>query len=180
MQGFTNSPNNYSPDLETTGQRVTEMDFSSDFSVSERINPSSGHPTPSTMNSSTNTSYFSKGDQPSPQKFQQQSFLNNRGQAPALGNPCQIDTLMENVASNHVGDVNALASQPFPANPEGPLISAAPDAPFPMSTSWNLPDAQTSTAPNAGTTAGGEGSFDETQWAQLLAGANWGTWPQGS
>lgn len=182
MEGVTNSPNNHSPDLEMTGQRVMEMDFASDFSVSERINASSDHPTPSTMNSSSNTTYsFPKGDQPSPPKTQQQSFLNTPGQAPAssLGSAGQIDALLQNIGPNDIGDIHGLASQAFPANAEVPLRSAAPDAPFPMSTSWNLPDAQTSTASNAGVPAGGIGPFDETQWAQLLAGANWGAWPQG-
>jgi hypothetical protein len=183
VQGFTNSPNNRSPNLEAAGQRIMEMDFSSDMNLSERINPPSDNPTPLTMNSSSNTSYStSKSDHPSPQKHQQQSFRYNPSQAPAssLRNTNQGNALSDNTPPNQFGDINTLASRLFPTNAEALPSSTAADAPFSMSPSWNLPDAQTPAAGEADATSSGIGSFDETQWAQLLAGANWGTWPQQS
>ena len=117
-------------------------------------------------------------DNSSPQRTQQQPFLNNNSQDsfPSLGSVNQMNMAPETTAPNQFDDISSLASQLFASNPETQFSSSAADLPFSMSPSWNSGGTQAPNSSNTGASPGGLGSFDEAQWAQLLNGANWGNW----
>lgn len=155
-----------------------DMDFSSDFNISEKVGPPSDHPTPSTLNSS-NTSYsLSRGDQPSPPKSQQQSFFISAPQGPisSLDDVNELDMLPETTGPNQFGDVSPLASQLFASISEDQGGSTAPESLSHFPSTWNLAGFQSTNTGNTGASPSGMGAFDETQWAQLLSGANWDNW----
>lgn len=173
MQSSTGFPND-----EAGGQAGLDVDFSSDFNISEKAGPPSDHPTPSTLNSS-NTSYsLSRGDQPSPPKSQQQPFSINHPQGPisSLNGVNELDMLPEITGTSQFEDVSSLPSQLFASNPEVQIGSTVPESPFNLPSTWNLGDMQSANPGSTGASPSGMGAFDEIQWAQLLNGANWGGW----
>ncbi|KAJ5777991.1 Transcription factor [Penicillium odoratum] len=146
-------------DAGITGSVIdVDMDFSTEFSLGER-NPPSDHPTPSTLNSSSNTSYSISGnDNPSPGKKQHTSGTTYSGQgsntihiSPAGTGPPQIQ------------DMNT---------------RSGPASAFSIPPAWDLPT-PSSDLNNVDFNVNVD-SLSEAQWAQLLhnngAAAGWDSW----
>lgn len=134
-----------------------DMDFSPDF-LGER-NPPSDHPTPSTLNSSSNTSYSISGtDNPSPGKKQHNSGTTHSGQSSGA-----IHISPTSTESPQIPDMNTRPGQ----------ASA-----FDIPPAWDLP------TPNADMSNVdfnvNMNSLSEAQWAQILnnnaGAAGWDSW----
>ncbi|KAJ5935424.1 hypothetical protein N7466_004971 [Penicillium verhagenii] len=135
-----------------------DMDFSPDF-LGER-NPPSDHPTPSTLNSSSNTSYSISGtDNPSPGKKQQNSGITHSGQG---SGPIHIS----------------------PTSTESPQIPditrSGPTSAFDIPPAWDLPTPNSDLS-NVDFNVN-MNSLSEAQWAQILNNnggpAGWDSWRQ--
>lgn len=166
-------PQSFGPSGEKASQGGSvdvDMDFSPEFGLAER-NPPSDHPTPSTLNSSSNASYSMTGaDNPSPGKKQK---------------PTQLATSsFEKIHTIHVSP-STTGSPPMPDMfyPNPPVSLGATGAPpaFSMASSWNMP----TSAPAMGNVDFGNVNVDslsEAQWAQILNnsgnGAGWENWRQ--
>ncbi|KAJ5138633.1 uncharacterized protein N7515_003481 [Penicillium bovifimosum] len=148
-----------------------EMDFPPDFgNLSDRNNPPSDHPTPSTLNSSSNTSYSIIGaDNPSPPNKQQKTNLMypNQVSAPSLekGNPSGQP---HGVTNTQVTDMSSLAGRYYQNISDTTSVpTEAPSSMFSMPSAWDFQ------APNPDMRNGDFGnltmeSFTESQWAQML------------
>lgn len=162
-------PQSFRPSGET-------MDFSPDLNLGER-NPPSDHPTPSTMNSSSNTSYaLSGGDNSSPGKRQNathgvtSSFERVR---PVHISPTETD-------SPPMPDASTLSGQTYPNIATGSLgVTGAPPA-FSMPSAWDMPAANPAMSSNVDYGNINVNAFSEAQWDQLLNGAGdvagWENW----
>ena len=93
-----------------------------------------------------------------------------------MNNVNQINMGPESTGSNQFDDISSLASQLFSSNPETQIGSSAAEIPFSMSPPWNLRETPAAHPRNTGASPDGIPSFDETQWAQILSGGNWGNW----
>ncbi|KAJ5564823.1 hypothetical protein N7513_001065 [Penicillium frequentans] len=134
-----------------------DMDFSPDF-LGER-NPPSDHPTPSTLNSSSNTSYSISGtDNPSPGKKQQNMGMAQSGQSSGT-----IHISPTSTESPQIPDINM---RPGQANA------------FDIPPAWDLPTPNPDLS-NVDFNVN-MNSLSEAQWAQILnnnAGATgWDSW----
>ncbi|KAI9932930.1 hypothetical protein MW887_009182 [Aspergillus wentii] len=163
-----NGVSNFNPGTEIAGSGVSaDMDYSPD--LSDRNNAPSDHPTPSTINSCSNTS-SSKTDQTSPATIQQQSSLNNSNQ----GSMHSLDGA--NILNISPGGGNLGAGQCLPGYSETPFNATGPGDSFSMSSTWEYSATQSSDHANLVMTPGGMDSLNEAQWAQLLNGTNWDAW----
>lgn len=134
-----------------------DMDFSPDF-LGER-NPPSDHPTPSTLNSSSNTSYSISGtDNPSPVKKQQNSGTAHSGQSSGA-----IHISPTSTESPQIPDMNTRPGQThaFEMPPAWDLPTPNPDM---SNVDFNL----------------NVNSLSEAQWAQILNNnanaTGWDSW----
>lgn len=147
-----------------------DMDFPTDFgNLSDRNNPPSDHPTPSTLNSSSNTSYSINGaDNPSP---------GSNNKATSSGYPIQASAASFDKANRNimpqgninpqVADLGSMAGRFYPNSSDSPSVGTGASGIFSMPSAWDLP------TPNPETGNGGFGSlnmetFSESQWAQML------------
>ncbi|KAJ5478078.1 hypothetical protein N7530_003587 [Penicillium desertorum] len=147
-----------------------DMDFPPDFgNLSDRNNPPSDHPTPSTLNSSSNTSYSINGaDDPSPgNKNQKTSSV-----YPSQASGPSFDKINSNImpqgnTNPQATDLGSMAGQFYPSSSDSPSVAAGASGIFSMPSAWDLP------APNPETGNEDFGSlnmetFSESQWAQML------------
>jgi hypothetical protein len=148
-----------------------EMDFSPDFgNLSDRNNPPSDHPTPSTLNSSSNTSYSITGaDDPSPPNKQQKttSMYSNQVSAPSFDkvNPSNLPL---GVTNPQVADLTSMAGGFYQNISDSPSVPTEASNMFPMPSAWDF------STPNPETRNEDFGnlnmeSFSESQWAQMLS-----------
>lgn len=163
---------NSSPMIEGAGPRMNaDMDVSPDMSASDRNHPPSDQPTPSTQNSSSNTSFTPSGtDYPSPQKHQQRhssttNSSNSMNQIPMSSNN---HSYLEDVSSS----AHYFTSDS--ANPDG---AVGAENPFSMPAAWDYPTGQTP-SDNIEAVIGGMSGMTptESQWAQMLEGSSWENW----
>lgn len=161
-----------------------DMDFSPDFStLSERNNPPSDHPTPSTLNSSSNTSYSINGvDNPSPGKLQPKSGPNysSQGSAQSFDKLNAIHMPPGDITSQ-APDMNALLARAYQSNSGSPSMPTDTSNPFSMPPIWDMATPNQDMGPadfsnlNAGT-------LSESQWAQILSengvSPSWESWRQ--
>lgn len=152
-----------------------DMDFSPDLSLGER-NPSSDHPTPSTMNSSSNTSYSIPGvDNPSPgkkQKAAQSATSSFERVQPVHISPTSTE-------ATRMPDLGNLSGQTYPNTTTGSLGATGPPPAFSMSSAWDTPAANP-TMSNVDFGNINMDTLNEAQWAQILNGtgngAGWENW----
>lgn len=166
-----------------------DMDFPPDFgNLSDRNNPPSDHPTPSTLNSSSNTSYSINGaDAPSPGNKNQKT----NSVYPSLGSGPSFDKANPNImpqdnTNPQVTDLGSMAGRFYPNSSGSPSVGTGASGIFSMPSAWDLP------TPNPETGNGEFGSlnmetFSESQWAQILntqiqsehgTNAGWDNWRQ--
>ncbi|KAJ6089725.1 hypothetical protein N7467_004941 [Penicillium canescens] len=161
-----------------------DMDFSPDFgTLSERNNPPSDHPTPSTLNSSSNTSYSINGvDNPSPDKQQPKSGPNylSKGSAQSFDKLNAIHMPPGDLISQ-APDMNALLARAYQSNSGSPAMPTDTSNPFSMPNAWDLPNPNQDMGP-ADFSNLNVGTLSESQWAQILgeneAGPSWEIWRQ--
>ncbi|KAJ5168279.1 uncharacterized protein N7482_003873 [Penicillium canariense] len=164
---------------EANGQGLidVDMDFSPDFGLGDR-NPPSDHPTPSTLNSSSNTSYSVSGaDNPSPGRKQQKT---------ASSYPSSSSTTsFEKVHSVHISpattespqvlDLNSIPSQVYGTSTTSPMGSTGAANAFTMPADWDVPTPSQGLS-NVDFGAVNVESFSDAQWAQILNNGNGSGW----
>lgn len=162
------------PQMDQAGQPRAivdvDMDFPTDFgNLSDRNNPPSDHPTPSTLNSSSNTSYSINGaDNPSPGSNNQTMNSGYPNQASAASFDKTNRNIMPQGNTNpQVTDLGSMAGRFYPNSSDSPSVGTGASGIFSMPSAWDLP------APNPETGNGSYGSlnmetFSESQWAQML------------
>lgn len=141
-----------------------DMDFSSDFgNLSDRNNPPSDHPTPSTLNSSSHTSYSLTGAE-DPQLGTKQNSSSNY---PSQGSGLSFDkTNSTHMPVSSVG-MGSMGSRIHPGSSGSPSMPTESSGSFAMPPGWDF----TSQTPAVGNTNLGElnmEAFTESQWAQIL------------
>ena len=159
-----------------------DMDFPPDFGGSNDRNPPSDHPTPSTLNSSSNTSYSMSGvDNPSPGKKQQSSATTQQPQ-PSV-------TPFDNMHSIHISptgtdppaipDLGSFTGQMFSNRSNNSLDDTGASRTYPEAPGWDMP-ATNSNLGNIDLNTLQFDSLSEAQWAQILddngSGARWENW----
>ncbi|KAJ5567411.1 hypothetical protein N7535_006717, partial [Penicillium sp. DV-2018c] len=153
-----------------------EMDFPPDFgNHSDRNNPPSDHPTPSTLNSSSNTSYsIIGGDDPSPSNKQQKTtpMYSNQLSAPSFENT-NPSGLPHGVTNPQVTDVSSSIGAYYQNISGTPSVNTEASNMFSMPSAWDFP------ASNPETRNGDFGnlnmdSFSESQWAEMLGSQGMG------
>ncbi|KAK5797763.1 hypothetical protein VI817_004054 [Penicillium citrinum] len=159
-----------------------DMDFSPDFGGPNDRNPPSDHPTPSTLNSSSNTSYSMSGvDNPSPGKKQQSSATSQQPQSSvtSFDNMHSIHISPTGTDSPAIPDMGSFTGQMFSSRSNNSLDNTGTSRTYPEAPGWDMP---TST-PNLGNIDLNTLQFDslsEAQWAQILddngSGARWENW----
>lgn len=168
--------------VELVGQGVVDgdMDFLPDFGVGER-NPPSDHPTPSTLNSSSNTSYSLSGiDNPSPDK----KHPNSASTYPSSSSATSIDKThsvqISPVATeaSQILDMGSIAGQGYPASSAGPMGGTGAAYIFNMANRWDMAtpgqDMGNLDFENVNVEA-----ISDAQWAQILHtenGSGWENW----
>ena len=184
MQDFIGPPLNLKPGTETsTPGPIIDMGGAPNFNLNN--NPQSDHPSPSTIDSSSNTSYQRTGH-PSPQKSQQQASTT---QVPL--NPLDISSTVAtggsggNTEPNQFNDPSSLARQLSSNHPEAPFYSTGADTTsFSISSppAWDFTNpqaqaqAQSSVSNPGGMTPGTTVPFSEAQLAQILSATSWDAW----
>jgi hypothetical protein len=165
-----------------------DMDFSPEFgNLSDRNNPPSDHPTPSTLNSSSNTSYSLTGaDDPSPGTKQQKSSSNYPSQESSISFDKLNSIPMPPGGLNpQAAGMNPMGGRFYSSTSGGPSMTTEASNTFSMASAWDLPN-QTPAMNNADLGALNMESFSESQWAQILGSqiltehgtnAGWEHWP---
>jgi hypothetical protein len=147
-----------------------DMDFPPDFgNLSDRNNPPSDHPTPSTLNSSSNTSYSINGaDDPPPGNKNQKtsSVYQSQASGPSF-DKVNSNVMAQGDTNPQATDLGSMAGQFYPSSSDSPSAAAGASGIFSMPSAWDLP------APNPETGNEDFGSlnmetFSESQWAQML------------
>lgn len=139
-----------------------EMDFSSDFgNLSDRNNPPSDHPTPSTLNSSSHTSYSIPGaEDPQPGTKQQNSSSNYPSQGSGLS--------FDKINSTHMpADMGSMDSRFHPGSSDSPSMPPESSGSFAMPPAWDFAP-QTPAVGNTNLSSLNMETFSESQWAQIL------------
>ncbi|KGO78544.1 Transcription factor, fungi [Penicillium italicum] len=166
-----------------------DMEFSTNFgNLSDRNNPPSDHPTPSTLNSSSNTSNSINGtDAPSP---------GNKNQKTDQVYPSQVsgpsfDKVNPNIlpqanTNPQVIDLGSIAGRFYPNNSDIPSVGAGASGIFSMPSAWDLPTPNPETG-NEDFGGLNMETFSESQWVQMLntqiqsehgTNAGWENWRQ--
>lgn len=173
----------YSQSFRPSGEKASQggpvdgdMDFSPEIGLAER-NPPSDHPTPSTLNSSSNASYpMSGADNPSPGKKQKPT----QGATSSFEKIHTIHVSPSTMGSPPMPDMGDLSGQFYPHPPVSLGATGAPPD-FSMAPSWDM----STSAPALGNTDFGNVNVDslsEAQWVQILNnsanGAGWEGWRQ--
>ncbi|CAL5874636.1 uncharacterized protein PFLUO_LOCUS8933 [Penicillium psychrofluorescens] len=161
------------PDFATGMILDMDVDLSPDFGSSDKNNPPSDHPTPSTLNSSSNTSYSMNGaENNSPGKKQQKLNSTYGSQGPTTtssdtSNSVHISPTGTEPSSQAPNNLNPLAGQMYPGTTESSMGSSGMAHAFSMPSGWDIP-------PNPD--ADGDNNLDfgtvltEAQWANILNG----------
>jgi hypothetical protein len=156
----------------------TDMDFSPDFgNLSDRNNPPSDHPTPSTLNSSSNTSYSLTGaDDPSPVTKHQKSSSNY----PSQGSFDKINSVQmpDGSSNSQATGMNSMGGRFYPSNSGSPSMPTEASNTFSMPSTWDFSN-QTPAMGNADLDALNVEAFSESQWAQILDSQILGETPTG-
>ncbi|KAJ5679427.1 hypothetical protein N7462_007671 [Penicillium macrosclerotiorum] len=153
------------------GQGITDVDmeFSPDFGLGDR-NPPSDHPTPSTLNSSSNTSYSISGtDNPSPDKKPKtSSAYPSQSSATSFDKVHSAHISPATAESSQVPDMSSLSGQVYATSTASPLGATAAANAFALPAGWDLP------TPNSGNPTSIDfnnlnvESLSDAQWAQIL------------
>ncbi|KAJ5305042.1 Exosome complex exonuclease dis3 [Penicillium atrosanguineum] len=152
-----------------------DMDFSPDFGLGER-NPPSDHPTPSTLNSSSNTSYSISGaDNPSPGKKHQKTTTSS---ATSFDQVNSIHTSSSTTESPQIPNMSATSGQAYPNN-TGSMGSTAAANAFAMTSQWDMSTPNTALN-NVEFGNVNVDSLSDAQWAHILNnsgnGPDWADW----
>jgi len=152
-----------------------DMDFSPDFGIlSDRNNPPSDHPTPSTLNSSSNTSYSLTGvDDPSPGTKQQKSSSNYPSQGSGLSFDKLNIHMPPGTSNSQAAGMNSMNGRFYPSSSGSPSMPTDVSNTFSIPSAWDLPN-QTPGMGNADLGALNVESFSESQWAQILGSQSLG------
>lgn len=159
-----------------------DMDFSPDFGLGER-NPPSDHPTPSTLNSSSNTSYSISGaDNPSPGRKQQNSSSAQFAQGPNTSfSKANSSRIAPSKPESRGFDPGSAAKQTYTTSTNSPLGTAGAPNTFPTPAGWD-PSTPSTGLSNVEFNNLAVDSLTEAQWAQILnSNANasgWENWRQ--
>ncbi|KAJ5899131.1 hypothetical protein N7495_003875 [Penicillium taxi] len=130
-----------------------EMDFSPDFK-----NPPSDHPTPSTLNSSSNTSYSLSGvDNPSPGNKQKLGSLNSN----QVSATQSVHISPANTDSSRVSGIGYMSEQLYPTGGAAGATNI-----FSMQSAWDLPPQP----PDMNTPD--FNALSDAQWANILNNEN--------
>lgn len=164
-----------------------EMGFSPDFgNLSDRNNPPSDHPTPSTLNSSSNTSYSITGADDAPPANKQQktnSMYPSEVSGPSFDkvNPSHMS---QGATSAEAIDMASMAGRFYPNTSGDPSVPTDASNMFSIPSAWDLPTPNPE-ARNADFSNLNMESFSESQWSQMLGNqimgesgtnAGWGNW----
>lgn len=148
-----------------------DMDFPPDFgNLSDRNNPPSDHPTPSTLNSSSNTSYSINGadDPPPPNKHQKtNSVYPSQGSAPSFDN-VNPNIMPQGNTNSQVTDLGSMSGRFYPNSSDSPSVSAEASGIFSMPSAWDLPTSNPEAVNEDFGNLNME-TFSESQWAQMLS-----------
>ncbi|KAJ5972194.1 uncharacterized protein N7479_002112 [Penicillium vulpinum] len=147
-----------------------DMDFPADCgNLSDRNNPPSDHPTPSTLNSSSNTSYSMNGaDDPPPGNKHQKtnSVYPSQGSAPSF-DKVNSNLMPQGNTNPQSIDLGSLAGRFYQSSSNSPSIPAEASGIFSVPSAWDLPtpnpDARNEDLSNLNME-----TFSESQWAQML------------
>lgn len=160
----------------STGMVDIDMDFSSDpFGLGEK-NPPSDHPTPSTLNSSSNTSYSISGlDNHSPgqnsQKMPAYAGLSFDKVQPVHISPASS-------GSPQIPDMGSIGGQSLPTSTTSPQTSGSSNA-FTMPSVWDMNTPNTDIS-NIDFGSVNVDSLSDAQWAQILNNSGnapgWDNW----
>ncbi|KAJ5570163.1 uncharacterized protein N7459_009593 [Penicillium hispanicum] len=175
-------PGSHSDTNGQSGIVEIDMDYSPDFGLGGNL--PSDHPTPSTLNSSSNTSYSMSGlDNPSPGRKQQKSSSIHPGSGPvaaaAFEQAQSVHISPANTESPRVPDMMAMPGHIYPGNSDSPLAATGPPNAFSMPAGWDLstPSAEMSNVDFSNATVD---NLSEAQWAQILNNngneASWEGW----
>lgn len=152
-----------------------DMDFSPDFGLGGR-NPPSDHPTPSTLNSSSNTSYSISGaDNASPGKKHQKTTTSSATSSERVNSVHNSSSTTE---SPQIPNMSAMSGEVFP-NSTGSMGNTAAANAFVMTSQWDMPT-PISAMNNVDFGNVNVDSLSEAQWAQILNnsgnGSGWADW----
>ncbi|OQE43566.1 hypothetical protein PENCOP_c003G04093 [Penicillium coprophilum] len=162
------------PKMDRTGPQGAivdmDMDFPPDFgNLSDKTNPPSDHPTPSTLNSSSNTPYSINGAEDlSPANKQQKtnSVYPSQGSARSFDkiNP----TIMPQGNTNpQATDLGSMAGRFYSSSSVSPSLPTGASGIFSMPSAWDLPTQNQETG-NEDFGNLNMDTFSESQWAQML------------
>lgn len=154
-----------------------DMDFSPDLGLGER-NPPSDHPTPSTLNSSSNTSYSISGvDNPSPGKKQKPP----QGTTSSFERVQPVHISPTKTEAPPMPDLGNLSGQTYPNSTTSSLGATGAPPAFSMPSAWDMPAANPAMS-NVDFDNVNVDSMSEAQWAQILSDtggvAGWTSWRQ--
>ena len=157
-----------------------DMDFSPDFgNLSDRNNPPSDHPTPSTLNSSSNTSYSLTGAEDAPPGTKKQKSTNHPNQGSGLPfDKLNSIHMPSEIPNPQAAGMNSMNARFYPSSSGSPVIPTDPSTAFSAPPTWGLPDQM----PQMGNLDLGNLSmenFSESQWAQILGTQVLGESPSG-
>ncbi|CAI7665399.1 unnamed protein product [Penicillium pancosmium] len=157
-----------------------DMDFSPDFGGLGDRNPPSDHPTPSTLNSSSNTSYSMSGiDNPSPGKKQQNSASTQQSQSSAFDNIHSVHISPVSTESPAIPDLSSFAGHMYSSRSNTSLGDASSGRTYPETSGWDM-SATNPSLSNVDLSSLNVDALSEAQWAQILenngSGPGWENW----
>lgn len=146
-----------------------DMDFSPDFgNLSDRNNPPSDHPTPSTLNSSSNTSYSLTGAEDAPPGTKKQKSTNYSNQGSGLSfdklNPMHIQP---EASDPQAAGMNSMGARFYPSSSGSPVMPTDSSNTFSVPPAWGVSD-QIPQMSNLDLGNLSMENFSESQWAQIL------------
>lgn len=156
-----------------------DMDFSPDFGGLGG-NPPSDHPTPSTLNSSSNTSYSMSGlDNPSPGKKQQSSASTQQSQSSAFDNIHSVHISPVSTESPAMPDLGSFAGNMYSNRSNTSLGDTNSARAYPDTPGWDM-SATNPSLSNVDLSSLNVDALSEAQWAQILenngSGPGWENW----
>lgn len=142
-----------------------EMDFASDFgNLSDRNNPPSDHPTPSTLNSSSHTSYSITGAEDPQLGAKQQNSSSNY---PSQGSGVSFDKINSTHMPASAAGMGSMDSRFHLGGSGSPSMPPESSGSFAMPPAWEFAP-QTPAAGNTNLGGLNMETFSESQWAQIL------------
>ncbi|CAG7927163.1 unnamed protein product [Penicillium olsonii] len=173
-----NSDGNQHPFDQTSTQNIEQtgpgtivdmdLDFSPDFgNLSDRNNPPSDHPTPSTLNSSSNTSYSLTGGDDAPpgtKKHKSANYPNSRSGL-SFEKPNSMHIPPENTNFQAAG-MNSMGTRYYSSSSESPVLPTESSS-FSVPPAWVV-SGQMPQMNDQDMGALNMETFSESQWAQIL------------